>query len=209
MNVIFLGPPGSGKGTMAERVAGRLGLAHISTGDMLRAEMKAGTQLGKDAKSYIDKGELVPDAVILGMMAERMKQDDAKGGVLLDGFPRTVAQAEGLDKLARMDSVINLVVAAEVIIDRVVCRRVCDKCGAIFSTKTCGDMQDCNVCEGGHLIQRADDTEETVRNRYRVYEEQTEPLIGYYTNKGILTDVDATMPIDEEAELIIRMLGGK
>ena len=119
MNVIFLGPPGSGKGTMAVRVGKELGLAHISTGDMLRAEMKAGSELGKSAKSYIDKGALVPDSVIIGMMGERMKADDAKGGVLLDGFPRTVAQAEALDGIATIDAVINLEVDVQVIVDRV------------------------------------------------------------------------------------------
>lgn len=204
MNVIFLGPPGSGKGTMAERVAGRCGLAHISTGDMLRAEIKNGTALGKSAKSYIDKGALVPDDVIIGMMEERFKQDDAKGGVLLDGFPRTVAQAEALDKIIKIDDVINLVVDVEIIVDRVVCRRVCKDCGAIHSTKTCDGI----VCEscGGALITRADDNEQTVRERFRVYEEQTSPLIGYYEAKGIVTDVDATLPIEEEAALICKVL---
>jgi len=200
MNVIFLGPPGSGKGTMAERVAKRCGLAHISTGDMLRAEIKQGTDLGRLAKSFIDKGALVPDDVIIDMMKERFKQDDAKGGVLLDGFPRTVAQAEALDKIVEIDDVINLVVEVEVIVERVVCRRVCSSCGAIHSTKTLKGA----VCEscGGELITRADDNEETVRERFRVYEDQTAPLIDFYKAKGIVTDVDATMPIDEEAEVI-------
>ena len=133
MNVIFLGPPGSGKGTMAEIVGKEMKLAHISTGDMLRAEMKAGSELGTLAKSYIDKGALVPDQVIIDMMEQRMKQDDAKEGVLLDGFPRTVAQAEALDKIASIDAVVNLEVDVQVIVNRVLARRVCPDCGAVYS----------------------------------------------------------------------------
>jgi adenylate kinase len=185
---------------MAERVAARCGLAHISTGDMLRAEIKNGTALGNSAKGYIDKGALVPDDVIIGMMRERFLQDDAKGGVLLDGFPRTVAQAEALDAIIAIDNVINLVVLVDVIVDRVLCRRVCKDCGAIHSTKT-HDGAVCKSC-GGTLITRADDNEETVRERFRVYEEQTAPLIGYYKAKGVVVDIDATMPIEEEADLI-------
>jgi len=205
MNVIFLGPPGSGKGTMAQRVSKAMGMAHVSTGDMLRAEIKQGSELGRQAKSYIDQGALVPDQVIIDMVKERMKQDDARGGVLLDGFPRTVAQAEALDQIAGIDAVINLVVDQDVIIGRVVTRRVCDKCGAVFNVKHY-TSEDCNVCEGGKLITRPDDNEETVRERFRVYTEQTAPLIEYYSEKGILTDVDGAMPIEEEAALIIDIL---
>ena len=204
MNVLFLGPPGSGKGTMAERVSVTCNLAHISTGDILRAEIKQGTDLGKLAKDYIDKGALVPDEVIIDMMKERFKQDDAKGGVLLDGFPRTVAQAEALDKIIKLDACINLVVEAEVIVDRVVSRRVCSACGAVHSVKTHEGTQ-CAKCSAD-LITRPDDNEETVRERFRVYEEQTSPLIEYYTKQGIVTDVDATLPIEEEAELICSIL---
>ncbi|HBU12105.1 MAG TPA: adenylate kinase [Clostridiales bacterium] len=207
MNVVFLGPPGSGKGTMAERVSVRLGLAHISTGDMLRAEIKQGSELGTLAKSYIDKGALVPDEVIIDMMKERFTKDDAKGGVLLDGFPRTVAQAQALDAIAAMDACINLEVQAQVIIDRVLARRVCNECGAVHSTKT-HEGNACTVC-GGALVTRADDNEETIRQRFSVYEEQTAPLIEYYRGKGILHAVDATMPIDEEANLICKILGEK
>lgn len=205
MNVIFLGPPGSGKGTMAQRVSKEMGMAHVSTGDMLRAEIKQGTELGKQAKGYIDQGALVPDGVIIDMVKERMKRDDARGGVLFDGFPRTVAQAEALDNIMHIDAVINLVVEQEVIIERVVTRRVCDKCGAVFNVKHYAH-EDCNVCEGGKLICRPDDNEETVRERFRVYTEQTSPLIDYYSGKGILTDVDGAMPIEEEAALIVDIL---
>lgn len=204
MNVIFLGPPGSGKGTMAERVSAREHLAHISTGDMLRAEVKAGTQLGKEAKSYMDQGALVPDDVIIGMIQERIKQPDAQNGVLLDGFPRTVAQAEALDQIMTIDHVINLEVPVEVIVDRVVSRRVCPECGAVYNTHS-HEGDKCDRC-GATLITRADDTEETVLERFRVYEEQTSPLIVYYGEKGIVRDIDATMPVEEEADLICKTL---
>jgi len=204
MNVIFLGPPGSGKGTMAVRVGKEMNLAHISTGDMLRAEMKAGSELGKLAKSYIDKGALVPDQVIIDMMGERMKADDAKGGVLLDGFPRTVAQAEALDAIAAIDAVVNLEVDVQVIVDRVLARRVCPDCGAVYSTKN-HSGEACDKC-GGALITRADDNEQTVRERFRVYEDQTAPLIEFYSRRGLVSNVDGTMPIEEEAAYIVEVL---
>lgn len=207
MNVVFLGPPGSGKGTMAERVSKRCGLAHISTGDMLRAEIKQGTELGKLAKSYIDQGALVPDGVIIDMMKERFQMDDAKGGVLLDGFPRTVAQAEALDAIIAIDACVNLACDAEVIVDRIISRRVCGKCGAVFSAKHY-HADCCDKC-GGELVVRPDDNETTVRERFRVYEEQTSPLIDYYEKKGVVQCVDATMPIEEEAELICSLLNQK
>ena len=204
MNVIFLGPPGSGKGTMAQRVAKRCGLCHISTGDMLREEIKRGTALGKSAQDYISRGALVPDDVIVDMIQERFREDDAKGGVILDGFPRTEKQAVALDFIVDIDLVINLVVDVDVIVDRVLSRRVCSSCGAVYSTKTTTG----NTCELCHheLIQRPDDNEETVRERFRVYEEQTEPLIRFYNQKGIVRDVDATLPIDEEADIICTII---
>ncbi len=204
MNLIFLGPPGSGKGTMAEIVGKEMKLAHISTGDMLRAEIKAGSELGTLAKSFIDKGALVPDQVIIDMMGERFKQDDAKGGVLLDGFPRTVAQAEALDGLIGIDAVINLEVDVQVIVNRVLARRVCQDCGSVYSTKT-HSGESCDKC-GGTLITRADDNEQTVRERFRVYEEQTAPLIDFYAARGLVSNVDGTMAIDEEAAHICGIL---
>lgn len=205
MNVIFLGPPGSGKGTMAERVSERLNLAHISTGDMLREEIKKGSDLGKQAKSYMDQGQLVPDEVIIGMIEERIKEPDAQHGVLFDGFPRTVGQAEALDKIVKIDKVINLEVPVQVIVDRVVNRRVCSKCGAVYNTTTYHN-DTCEKC-GGELITRPDDNEATVLERFRVYEEQTAPLIVFYGEKGIVRDIDATMPIEEEADMICTALG--
>lgn len=207
MNVIFLGPPGSGKGTMAERVSERLNLAHISTGDMLREEIKKGSALGDKAKSYMDQGQLVPDEVIIGMIEERVKQPDAQNGVLFDGFPRTVPQAEALDKIVKIDKVINLEVPVQVIVDRVVNRRVCSQCGAVYNTKTY-HKDTCEKC-GGELIVRPDDNEATVLERFRVYEEQTAPLIVFYGEKGIVRDIDATMPIEEEADMICTVLEQK
>lgn len=204
MNVIFLGPPGSGKGTMAQNVAKRCGLCHISTGDMLREEIKRGTALGKSAQDYISRGALVPDDVIVDMIKERFKEDDAKGGVILDGFPRTEKQAVALDFIVNIDLVINLVVDVEVIVDRVLSRRVCSNCGAVYSTKTLKGNT-CEICNS-ELIQRPDDNEETVRERFRVYEEQTEPLIRFYAQKGIVRDIDATLPIDEEADVICAVI---
>lgn len=205
MNVIFLGPPGSGKGTMAERVSKKCKLAHISTGDMLRAEIRQETELGKLASSYIERGALVPDGVIIDMMAERVKKDDAKGGVLLDGFPRTVAQAEALDKIMNIDACINLVIDVSIIVERVIHRRVCGECGAVYNVKTYPDNT-CESCAIGTLITRPDDNEATVRERFRVYEKETAPLVGYYGEKGLVTDVDATLPIEEEAALICEIL---
>ncbi|MEG1656238.1 MAG: adenylate kinase [Christensenellaceae bacterium] len=202
MNVIFLGPPGSGKGTMAERVSKVLKLAHISTGDMLRSEIKKGTQLGELAKSYIDKGALVPDQVIIDMMQKWFTENDC--GVLLDGFPRTVAQAQELDNIINIDACINLECDVEKIVDRVVNRRVCSSCGAVFSVKSYR-AHTCDKCSS-ELIKRADDNEQTVRERFRVYEEQTAPLIDYYSKRGLVSNVDATMPIEEEAALICEIL---
>lgn len=206
MNVIFLGPPGSGKGTMAERVAERCGLAHISTGDMLREHVKQNTELGNKAKGYMDKGELVPDALILDMIKERFSKEDA-GGVLLDGFPRNRKQAEELSGIMEIHKVIDLVVEEDVIVDRAVSRRVCGSCGTVHSTKT-HNSKECTAC-GADLVTRPDDNEKTVRERYRIYEEQTAPLIDYYGAKGLVRNVDATLPIDEEAELICTILGGQ
>ena len=205
MNVIFLGPPGSGKGTMAERVAERMSLLHISTGDMLREQIKQGTDLGKQAKQYIDEGKLVPDDVIIGMIEDRLKQPDAQNGVLFDGFPRTVPQAEALDKIVTIDKVINLEVPVQIIVERVITRRVCPKCGAVYNTKT-HPSTTCDKC-GTELVTRPDDNEETVLERFRVYEEQTAPLIVFYGEKGIVVDIDATMPIEEEADAICTALG--
>jgi len=204
MNLILLGPPGAGKGTMAERVKEKFNLAHISTGDILRAEIKAGSELGNLAKGYIDKGALVPDDVIISMMEKRFAEDDAKGGVLLDGFPRTVAQAQALEGIARIDACITLDASEDMIVDRISSRRICKDCGAVFSVKNYS-KDTCDKC-GGTLYIRPDDKEETVRQRFSVYLSQTEPLIDYYEKKGILHHVDASLPVDAEAGEIIRII---
>ena len=193
MKLIFLGPPGAGKGTQAARIAAEEGVAHISTGDMLRAEMRAGTALGKAAKGYIDRGELVPDDVILGMVAERIQMSDCKNGFLFDGFPRTIAQAEALEKVCEIDRVINIDVPAERIVERISGRRMCDKCGAAYHVSTY-DRDDCDC--GGKLYQRNDDKRETVENRLRVYEAQTQPLIDFYEARGTLATVNGDDAID-------------
>jgi adenylate kinase len=204
MNIILLGPPGAGKGTMAERVKEKFSLAHISTGDILRAEIKAGSELGNLAKGYIDKGALVPDDVIISMMKKRFTMKDAANGVLLDGFPRTVAQAEALSDIADINACITLDASEDMIVDRISSRRICKDCGAVYSVKTLrGDT--CEKC-GGAVYIRPDDKEETVRQRFSVYLTQTEPLIDFYDKKGILYHVDASLPIDEEAAQIIAII---
>jgi adenylate kinase len=193
MKLIFLGPPGAGKGTQAVKIAARFGIAHISTGDMLRAEMREGTQLGKAAKDLIDRGELVPDDVIMGMVKNRIRQDDCKNGFLFDGFPRTIAQAESLDQISRIDYVINLEVPAERLISRISGRRMCPDCGKAYHVSWhAKDKCEC----GGTLYQRDDDKEETVRNRLAVYERSTKPLIEYYAKKGLLHSVNGDADVD-------------
>lgn len=204
MNIILLGPPGAGKGTMAERVRDTFHLAHISTGDILRAEIKAGSELGNLAKGYIDKGALVPDDVIISMMKKRFAEDDAQKGVLLDGFPRTVAQAEALEAIATIDTVITLDASEEMIVDRISSRRICKECGTVHSVKT-WDKDICSKCSGTLYI-RPDDKEETVRQRFSVYQSQTEPLIAYYEKKGLVRHVDASLPIEQEVAEINRIL---
>jgi adenylate kinase len=204
MNIILLGPPGAGKGTMAERVRDKFHLAHISTGDILRAEIKAGSELGNLAKGFIDKGALVPDDVIISMMKKRFSEDDAQKGVLLDGFPRTVAQAQALETIAKIDACITLDASEEMIVDRISSRRICKECGTVHSVKSWPHAT-CSKCDS-ELYIRPDDKEETVRQRFSVYQSQTEPLIDYYEKKGLVHHIDASLPIDEEANQIIRIL---
>lgn len=193
MKLIFLGPPGAGKGTQAVKIAARFGIAHISTGDMLRTEMREGTELGLAAKSLIDRGELVPDDVILGMVKNRILRDDCRNGFLFDGFPRTLAQAEALDGISPVDAVVNIEVPVERLIQRISGRRMCPECGSAFHIATHA-REDCNC--GAKLYQREDDKEETVRNRLVVYERSTKPLIEYYANKGLLHTVNGDADID-------------
>ncbi|MBR5980442.1 MAG: adenylate kinase [Firmicutes bacterium] len=194
MKLVFLGPPGAGKGTQAKLVADEYQIAHISTGDMLRAEMRAGTELGLAAKSLIESGQLVPDDVIIGMVKNRIMQDDCANGFLFDGFPRTVAQADALSELCDIDYVINIDVPSERLIHRACGRRVCPECGASYHIDFYSG-ENCKEC-GAKLRQRDDDKEETVRNRVRVYEDQTAPLIAYYTEREKIVTVDGDQEIE-------------
>lgn len=201
MKLMIMGPPGAGKGTQAEVLVKELGITHISTGDMFRAAIKEGTEMGKKAKEYMDKGQLVPDEVVVGMVRDRLSQPDCAKGFLLDGFPRTLAQAEALSKTLdqmgiKLDGVINIDVPRERLMARLTGRRVCKGCGASYHVmfnppKTEGV---CNTC-GGELYQRSDDNEETVGNRLDVYEAQTQPLIDYYKERGLLLNINGDQEI--------------
>lgn len=190
MRMVLLGPPGAGKGTYASRLSGVLGVPHVSTGDMVRGEIKARTRLGRAIKGYSDKGELVPDEVIVELLEERLGKPDCEEGFILDGFPRTLEQAEALEGISEIDLVINLNVPDEVIIQRLSNRLLCRRCGAIYNKLTLKPKKD-NVCDrcGGELYQREDDKPEVIRERLDVYRKKTEPLIEYYERKGVLKDV--------------------
>ena len=205
MNVIFLGPPGAGKGTQAVRVCERLGIPQISTGDILRRAMKEGTPTGLAAKRYIDAGALVPDEVVIDIVRERLAMDDCKGGYLLDGFPRTVQQAEALAGFADIDAVIDIEVSDEKLTERLSGRRVCLACGGTYHVSRLNG----NVGEkcGGELIQRNDDKPETVLSRLKVYHEQTAPLIEWYSARGLLRTVDGAQPMDDCFAAILKALG--
>ena len=208
MNIIFLGPPGAGKGTQAQRICDALNIPQISTGDILRRAMKEGTETGLKAKSYIDAGKLVPDEVIIDIVKERLAMDDCKGGYILDGFPRTVPQAEALDTFATIDNVIELAVDDQVLVDRLSGRRVCLKCGATYHVSMLNGKTTCDKC-GEELIQRNDDKAETVLNRLEVYHAQTAPLIGYYEKKGLLKVIAGDQNIDGIFIAIMNALGAK
>lgn len=213
MRIILLGPPGSGKGTQAKFIIEKFSIPHISTGDIFRLHISQKSLLGLEAKSYIDKGQLVPDEVTVQLIKSRLTEDDCKNGFLLDGFPRTIKQADALESLLKeinvsVDSVINIEVSTEDIIDRITGRRVCKKCGAsyhiIFNPSAANDI--CDRC-GGPLIQREDDTEGTVRKRLEVYESETKPLIRYYEEKGLLRNVNGSQDIAKVFKDICNILG--
>ena len=204
MKLIFLGPPGAGKGTQAERIAAAHKIPHISTGDMLRAEMRQGTELGIAAKTYTDRGELVPDAVIIGMVKARIAQPDCANGFLFDGFPRTVAQADALAEICEIDTVVNIDVPFDRLIGRIGGRRMCPACGAAFHVSTHAG-ETCDKC-GAPLYQRDDDREETVKNRLLVYEKQTQPLIDYYACRDLLSTVNGDQPVEAVREAIETVL---
>lgn len=215
MNIVFLGPPGAGKGTQAKILIEKYGIPQISTGDMLREHRAKGTELGKKAQEYMDKGQLVPDEIILGMVKERLAQSDCAKGFILDGFPRTVAQAEALDKILfemnkKLDFALALVVPDELLVERLTGRRTCKNCGMMFHVKYKPPKVEgkCDAC-GGELYQRPDDNEETVRNRLKVYHESTAPLIDYYKKKGILKEIDGSKSIEEITAQLISILEGK
>ena len=206
MKVILLGAPGAGKGTQAVRLAERYNIPHISTGDIFRSNIKERTPIGIVAKSYIDKGQLVPDEVTIQIVKERLEKDDCKNGYLLDGFPRTVSQAEALDGFSEIDSVVNIDVPLNKLMRRITCRRGCGKCGESYHIDYLDGSTSCRKCDG-ELIQRADDNEETVGKRLEVYEKQTAPLIDHYKSKGKLIDVDGDGDIDSVFAAIVERLG--
>ena len=195
MNIIFLGPPGAGKGTQAQRVCSALNIPQISTGDILRRAMKEQTLTGVKAKAYIDAGKLVPDEVIIDIVKDRLVQSDCACGYILDGFPRTVPQAEALESIAAIDAVIELDVADEKLIERLSGRRVCLKCGATYHVSRLNGETKCAAC-GDTLIQRDDDKAETVLNRLTVYHNQTAPLVDFYQKRGMLKVIDGAQDMD-------------
>lgn len=206
MYLVFLGAPGAGKGTQATRVCEKYNIPHISTGDILRANIKAGTALGVEAKSYIDKGLLVPDEVVIGLVKDRLAQSDCKKGFLLDGFPRTIEQAKSLDKFAKISAAIDISVDGALVVERIAGRRMC-KCGESYHISWY-DKDVCAKC-GEKLYQRDDDKEETVKSRLEVYNAQTAPLIEYYRDKGVLRQVDGAQKMTKVFDDIVRILDDK
>ena len=206
MNVILLGPPGAGKGTQAVRIAEKYNVPHISTGDIFRKNIKEQTPIGIVAKSYIDKGQLVPDEVVIEIVRLRLAEEDCKNGYLLDGFPRTVPQAEALDSFTKVETVLNLDIDLDLLMKRLTGRRVCEACGESYHVSFIGDAKTCTKC-GGTLIQRSDDNEASVNNRLTAYTNQTAPLIAYYKEKGVLVSIAAAGKIDEVFGEIEKSLG--
>ncbi len=211
MNIILFGPPGAGKGTQAKKMVDDYGIPQISTGDILRANVREGTELGLAAKGYMDKGELVPDEVLIGIIKNRLKEQDCEKGFILDGYPRTIPQADALavilDELNKpIDVVLNLEVPDEELVERISGRLMCN-CGASYHRTFNPPKKDgvCDTC-GGKVFQRADDKEEAVKNRLNVYKNQTQPLIDYYTKQGLLVTLDGTKDIDEVFEEIKAVL---
>ncbi len=206
MNLIFLGPPGAGKGTQAAFVSEALKVPHISTGDMFRKAISEGTPTGLKAKSYMDAGQLVPDSVVIDMVKERLAEDDAKGGYLLDGFPRTIEQAKALAEFSRVDAVVDIEVPDEKLIARLSGRRVCPACRGTFHISRLADEKKCPDC-GGELIQRDDDQPATIANRLRVYHAQTAPLVDYYEGGKLLKRVNGDQALETVKDAILRELG--
>ena len=208
MNLIFLGAPGAGKGTQAEVISQKLEIPTISTGNIIREALKNETEMGLKAKAFIESGKLVPDDVVIGIIKERLAKDDCKNGFILDGFPRTIPQAEALDEMGvKIDKVVEIQVDDDTIIGRMSGRRVCSKCGASYHVQNKPPKAEgiCDSC-GGELVQRKDDAPETVLDRLEVYHTQTEPLKDYYANKGILRTADGTLGIEKSIEATLKAL---
>jgi len=208
MHIILMGPPGAGKGTQAEMLTKEFSIPHVSTGDIFRNAIKEGTEMGKKAKEYMDKGALVPDEIVVGIVKERLQKPDCADGVLLDGFPRTAEQAEALDEVLQelemsIDAVVNVEVEEEELVSRLTGRRVCQKCGTTYHVKH-NPPKVRNICDhcGGELYQRSDDTIETVKERLSVYNRQTKPIIDFYQRKGLYVSVDGSKKINEVSEEI-------
>ncbi|WP_214483834.1 adenylate kinase, partial [Bacillus sp. SM2101] len=214
MNLVLMGLPGAGKGTQAEQIVSKYNIPHISTGDMFRAAISEGTELGLKAKAFMDEGKLVPDEVTIGIVRERLGKNDCKNGFLLDGFPRTVAQAEALEQLlhamnSTIDFVININVDKSILLDRLTGRRICKNCGSTYHLVFNPPQQEgvCDKC-GGELYQRADDNEATVKTRLEVNIKQSEPLLNFYKQKGYLQNIDGQQAIDKVFVDIDKLLGG-
>lgn len=202
MILILFGPPGVGKGTQAKILSSQMKIAHIATGDILREAVSRATEMGRKAKGFMDRGELVPDDVVIGIIQDRLKEDDARSGFILDGFPRTLPQAEALDKVfqkmgIKVDHVISMEVDQGLLVKRLTARRVCRKCGSIFNLLV--DQLNDSVCPscGGELYQRDDDREETIARRFEVYQKQTKPVKDFYRNKNMLVEIDGLGEIEE------------
>lgn len=213
MRLVLLGAPGAGKGTQAKKLIEKYGIPQISTGDILRASVAEGTPLGKEAKSYMDKGELVPDSVVLGLVEERLQKDDCKKGYILDGFPRNTAQAEALDGMLEklglpLTAAISVDVPKEDLMKRLTGRRTCKGCGQMYNVYFSPSAKEgvCDKC-GGELFQRDDDKEETIKKRLEVYDAQTAPLIDYYGKKGILKAIEGTGSIDDIFQKMVAAIG--
>lgn len=211
--VVLLGPPGAGKGTQATQIAQKYQILHISTGDIFRANVKQGTPLGVKAKEYMDKGLLVPDELVCDLVEDRISKDDCSNGYLLDGFPRTVFQAEHFDAFLKknnqaLDSVVDIEVDEDILLPRMIGRRVCRGCGKPYHVTAMPPKQEgvCDVC-GGEVYQRDDDKEETVKNRFKVYQDQTSPLIEYYKNTGILGEINGAQDVNKVFDDICALLG--
>ena len=212
--IILLGPPGSGKGTQADILQARIGLPHVASGDLFRYNLKNKTPLGLKAKAYMDRGDLVPDDITIAMVLDRLSREDCAKGAILDGFPRTIAQAEALEaalaeKGLGIDRALNIIVPDAVIVERITGRRICPVCGATYHVKFNPPKED-NRCDydGAELYQRDDDKPETVRNRLKVYRELTAPLVDYYCEKGVLLEIDGNRPIEEVTASILQALEG-